>query len=598
MSSYWVASDKVPVEQKSVRIPSENGTNFIAGQEIRIRIDPSLKFFNPASTYLEASVKITPPTYKATPSGSSTLPSPTRLQLDAETGFQSLCRSVRIHDNNGVLLEEIDNYNSMVAVKYDYHTNQSLRNKRALTEGSTVYDSASRGDQGGTKTHANNCLNNPYSRLPVQTVAGESNASLSASDFVTAKVCMPLHTGIMSNSAIFPNMLLGGITITILLEDSRNAFRQLDTVMEKRRLVCNPQFRGTTIAGASVPTNGSFNQIILQQNNSQHTDVSQCPFVVGEKLGAVEYGAGAGKDELREIVFKNASGVPEISSITKSGDYLVVTLNASVEITGAGMGTFADTAPQTIFFYSRSVADATNYDCSYAVSDVNLIVQEVNAGAQYESAMMKKMKEGGKIQYDFLSTTTYKYSQLASDRVANIRLPLNNMRCKSILCVPTDATIYTQQQVINASDTYKIRTENFANPDYYLRSNRPNLVGISDHVTDYQWLYDGKLQPSRRVPLNKTSSTTSIDAQALIELDKSLSMAGITGHSMAKFNENFVIGRALALGDGVYDARGKDFSLQINYNEATAPTRNKLWLSFVYHIRRIELDGNSVQVIV
>eukprot|EP01047_Picozoa_sp_COSAG01_P073910 COSAG01_NODE_12185_length_1784_cov_1.468843_5_plen_55_part_01 len=54
--SYWVASDKVPIKQKSVRIPAENGTNYIANQEIRIRIDPSCKFFNPSATYLEASV--------------------------------------------------------------------------------------------------------------------------------------------------------------------------------------------------------------------------------------------------------------------------------------------------------------------------------------------------------------------------------------------------------------------------------------------------------------------------------------------------------------------------------------------------------------
>ena len=100
--SYWVASDKIPIQQKSVRIPAENGTDYIAGQEIRLRIEPTLKFFNPSETYLEANVLIKPPTYSA--SGIDNLPCPTRLFLDAETGFQSLCRSVRVHDSNGVLL--------------------------------------------------------------------------------------------------------------------------------------------------------------------------------------------------------------------------------------------------------------------------------------------------------------------------------------------------------------------------------------------------------------------------------------------------------------------------------------------------------------
>ena len=585
--SFWVASDKIPVKQKSVRIPAENGTDYIAGQEIRIRVDPTLKFFNPSATYLEATVKITPPTYDATPSGSGTGASPTRIQLDAETGFQSLCRSVRIHDNNGVLLEEIDNYNTMVALKYDYQTNLSLKNKRALTEGSTVYDSSSRGTKGGYKTDYNNTLNNPYSR-------DDKSASLVAGDFVDAKVCIPLHTGIMSNDRIFPNVLMGGITITILLEDNRNSFRMLDTVQQHRILPCNPLFHGTNTAGASVVANGSFNTIVLKKDNSQHTTIEQCPFSVGEVLGMTRVSVGAGSDEIVDVAFQNASGNPEISAIAMDGEFIKLTLNASVEINGSGIQN-----TEATFIWSNSVNKATNYDCSYTVSDVNLIVQEIDAGSQYESTMMRKMKEGGKIQYDFMSATVYKYSQLSSDRVANIRLPLNNERCKSILCVPTDASIYTQKEVLNASTTYKIKTNEVHNaPNVYLRSNRPNLEGIVDHVSDYQWLYDGKLAPSRRIPLSKTATTDSIDAQHLIELDKALSMAGITGHSMSKFNQNFVIGRALALGDGVYDARNKDFSLQINYNETTAPTKSKLWLSYVFHIRRIEISGDSVSVIV
>ena len=67
---------------------------------------------------------------------------------------------------------------------------------------------------------------------------------------------------------------------------------------------------------------------------------------------------------------------------------------------------------------------------------------------------------------------------------------------------------------------------------------------------------------------------------------------------MARFNKNFLIGRALALGDAVYDARNKDFSLQVNYETATAPAFNKLWLSFVSHIRSIQISGNSVSVVI
>ena len=587
--SYWIASNKSPVQQRSVSIPAENGTDYIAGQEIRIRIDPSLKYFDPSRTFLEFFTKVVPPTYSA--DGTDNLPCPTKLQLDTEIGGQVLCRSIRIHDNNGTLLEEIDNYNTMVAMKYDYHTNDSLRGKRALCEGSSYYNSDYRGTRGSTKSYANNVDENTYFRV---STADPINASWTSADFVNAKCCLPLHTGILGSDRVFPNHLLGGITITILLEDNNRVFRQVDSAMRFRRLTLNPMFNqansyaGGTVPNASVKTNGSFVAFDFKQENSVAGVPSTCPFVVGEKLGFQRQVTG------NASVIAFAGDKPVIKEITMNGDYVMVELNASVTVNGKGMENTED-----IFVFSDSVADATTYDPTYTVTDVNLICQEVIPTPADESKMMNMLKEGGTLNYDFLSATTYKYSQLSSDRVANIRLPLNNSRAKSIICVPTDANVYTSKENINASLTYKVcQLENMNASNFYLRSNRSGLVGISDNVTDYQWLYSGRLQPNRRVPLTKVSSDTSIDAQHILELDKALSQAGITAHSYQAFNQNFIIGRALALGDSVYDARNKDFSLQINYNQTTAPSKNKLWISYVFHLRRIQIQNGNINVIV
>ncbi len=594
--SYWVASDKIPIQQKSVRIPAENGVNYIANQEIRIRIDPSLKFFNPTETYLEANVLIKPPTYSA--SGIDNVACPTRLQLDAETGFQSLCRSVRVHDSNGVLLEEIDNYNTMVSVKYDYQTNQSLRNKRAMTEGSNTHMIETRGTEGSGVSVANNFYNSQYSEI---TEGAPFSASWTAANFVKAKVCIPIHTGIFSNDKIFPNMLLGGITLSILLEDNNRVFRQMDSVMQMRRLTLNPVFKdaiGHAGVNASVKPNASFVSFRCKQENSNAILANTCPFVVGEKLGFQRYVTGnASVVAFKAFGVGAGKGFPVIKTIDVDTNDIKITLNTAVEVDGKGM----DSTTESIMVYSQSVSDATNYDVTYEVSDVNLIVQEVMPGAAYESSMMKKMKEGGVINYDFMSVSTYKYSQLASDRIANIRLPINNSRCKSIICVPTSAEVLTTKEAINASLTYVIRkepTDKRTTPNFYLRSNRSGLEGIIDEVSSYQWLYDGRLQPNRQVSLKKMATTKSIDAQWTIETDKALSQAGITGHSYDRMTSNFIIGRALALGDAVYDARNKDFSLQVNYEETTAPAKNKLWLSYVYHIRSIQISGNSVSVVI
>ena len=52
--------------------------------------------------------------------------------------------------------------------------------------------------------------------------------------------------------------------------------------------------------------------------------------------------------------------------------------------------------------------------------------------------------------------------------------------------------------------------------------------------------------------------------------------------------------RALALNKGVYDTRNKDFSLQVNYGNAT--TKNKLWNNYVFHLRRINIRGDNISV--
>jgi hypothetical protein len=594
---YFRAMSKEPVLQKSIRIPSQNGLDYVAGQEIIIKIDPNLKYFDPSQTYLEGKVKINAPTYTAQPHGGVSVAgaTPTRLQLDAETGVQCLCRTIRIMDSNGVELEAIENYNTMVSFMYDYQTNDSMKNKRALTECSGFNNTDHRGTEGSSKTVGNNLELNPFYE---NEEGATTNASWTDANFIDAKFAIPLNTGIFgAESKAFPNAMLGGIQISILLEDTNRVFRQVDSVQRFKRLTLNPLFLDAKEYGAatyaSVPNNGSFNTFRLASKNSQHSNPQQCPFVIGEKLGFQRYVAGSAS----VVAFQSASGVPVVKEISMNDNFIQIELNASVEINGKGM----DDSVQDIYVFSQSVSDATSYEPTYTVSDVNLIVQEITPSAKVESQMMSALKSGGKMVYDFMSVRNYKSSQLSTDRVFNMRLPLMESKAKAIFAIPTDGTVYTSQQNINASETYKIAVNelNVANPDFYLRSDRSGLVGCIDYLSDYQWIYNGRLQPNRKVETSKISNSTSINGQFIHELDKALSSARIFGHSLSKFNKNFCVPRALALGNGAYDARGKDFVLQLNYNETTAPTKNHLWMNFVYHIRTIEIEANgNVRVIV
>ena len=199
------------------------------------------------------------------------------------------------------------------------------------------------------------------------------------------------------------------------------------------------------------------------------------------------------------------------------------------------------------------------------------------------------------MNYDFLSHTNYKSSQGATDYVAHIRLPLNHSRAKSLLMVPVDATIRTAKNVLEA-DACAVDTLSLQNTAFQNHSQRPGITGVTDALQNYQMFYDGQLTPSRRVDVSKTSALTGTSQQHLIELEKALVMGGIIPFSFKKHYANFCIGRALSLQSGVYDTRGKDFNLQLEYQANAIKGNNlpKLWNCFCAHIRRIVISGDSL----
>jgi len=151
MSLYWRADDTVRVGETKISIPSENGLEYSPGQKIQIFVDSSTKFMDGKETYLEFDFKI------SLPSGVS----PTRLQLD-KMGGNALINNIRVYDGTrGNLLEEINAYDCMCAVSYDYNTDKNMKNLRALREGGAVHQPANRGTNGTSISDKNNTLTNP-----------------------------------------------------------------------------------------------------------------------------------------------------------------------------------------------------------------------------------------------------------------------------------------------------------------------------------------------------------------------------------------------------------------------------------------------------
>jgi len=594
MSSFFVSSDRIQVGQTDISIPSENGLDYRPGGRIELYVPPTSKFVDLSQSKLKMNVSLAIPTVNAA-NGAQ------RVQLDAQTGLHSLIRSIRIFSGRKtVLLEEIEGYDILTALRFDYETNDNLKAARGLTEGATTYDQSTRGTEGTTKTIQNNVTSNPY----FMKVVGNPTLSTSFAttdedyDFKVAKGELHLNTGLFRSQAVFPALLTDGIFIEILLQDAKKVFRSLDGTNRNRRLKLCPEFHSTNGSDGDRATSGSLQSgsatstIYLSRANNQ-TNVENCGFVVGEDvtLCTPDYDGTSGSLNASSAKIKSI----EIDrAITDSSDKIKVTLHANVSNT---MGFDINGSGEALVISNNAEAATGGYNCTYTVSDVELIVKQIQVPDGYEQSMMTMMKEGGTMNYDYRTFTNYRYSQLKGDNVANVRLPLIESRATSILCVPTDAKSYNNREMLSCSATYLINTES---DDVRNFSTRSGITGISDGLQEYQFIYDGKINPSRKVDVSKISAKNSISQQWCIEAEKSLAMADIEPLSFRAFQENFFIGRALALGkNAVYDARGKDFNLQVEYTDATNPqTKDKLWNNFVSHLRRLEIKNGGLSVMV
>jgi hypothetical protein len=591
--SYWKADDSVRVGETKISIPSENGLDYSPGQKIQLFVDPSTKFMDGRETYLECDFKIKLPIGAV----------PTRLQLDKCSSV--LFKNIRIYDGSrGQLLEELSSYDSYVSVKYDYDKDRNVENMRALREGCAVYQPGNRGDNGTSQTGMANTLTNPY----FQRTSGNQSTTFTDADFLTAKLCLPLHSGIFANSqTIFPVMMTQGLYLELDLNDAPTILKQLDSVNRNVRTELAPYFH--SINGSDTADdwiNGSTHTTfyVSDTNNLGGTDrVDRFPFVVGETFNFCRTDNNGSISVMSDVM--TISEINLSSSANASEGLIEITL-----ATGRANNTptAVNLTGDQWAMYSTAVEGKASYDASYRVSNVNLVVSQVHLDPQYEKGMIQKVREGKAVEFDIQTWTNYKHSILSSDRQTNIQIFANQSRAKSMLIVPTDSSVYSTSAKISGFGGYVIKgTDQSASTqadkddqDTCLINTRSGYTGVVDYLSEIQYLIDSRRVPSRPISTKKISTRNSIDAFHIYELEKCLDNTGsIAPRSFSEYMNNFCFGRGFSAGGqkGAMDLRGKDLSVILKYQETTAPTKNKLFQTYIFGLRRLVLRDNSIEII-
>ncbi len=593
-TNYWSVDNVQQIGEQKVKIPSENGLSYTGGQKITLMVPPTVGMMDGKNSYLEFDVKLS-----AIAAGGT----PTLLQLD-EAGAGVLFKNIRIYDGTrGNLIEELNEYSNLITLRYDYDTDDSKRNLRAMEQGGTSFSIGNRSTSGATRSDRNDTLTNPYFK-PLGTGDTERSPTTQATDaqFLTVKVCVPIHSGVFSG-AVFPVAMSNGLYMEFDLQPAARVVKQLDNAVESRRLHSNPvygQILEETTGGtmASDWVNGSTTDIIFlgTDNNLVATGdanaPARVPFAIGENINLMK---------LTDGTKATLDAVCRITSISASSNGFVA-LGVETGAVGSGDVVTNSTGESLVSgewaVYSRSVCDTASYPAEYTISNFNLVVHEIVMDPSYMAGMLQKAREGKAIEFDIHSVTNYKNSLLSSDRQTSFLIHSQNSRAKSLVVQPCDSTIYTSAQLISASETYAITGSNAAGDADLLRSGRSGIVGVCDELSSVQYQINGKLVPSRPISTKKCATRLSIDAFHLYELEKTLDNAGVVPRSFRRYLENWNLGRGFATQSGAMDLRDKDLSVLLKYEETSAPAKNKIINSFVFHVRRLIMRGSGAVEVV
>ena len=574
------------IASKSTIVPSQNQLQYEAGQTIKFSIPPFMGFIDPRQSYLKFKVK-------ATCSSPAT--------FSKRCGIQSIINNLRLYDGTMAnQLENIQNYAELVAKKYHYSENDSVKNKRALLEllepTSRYYGNESN-DNDPSVCFNNSQLSRSYKTGNFNYETKESLTDVNDATPTECEVAMKLHSGILGGDRMFPAALVSGLELELdtnpagrclelwsgagVVADDGNVDANIkgscrfgiataapnsanpltsvvlnvDTVNGTAQTETAPAITAAALtAGAKVVRNGAVgaSNLVRGQNLYGWTSANPPVWKNMGKIKKVEYNGGAGAAAIELTITLDGTGA--------NGDEFQG---------GAGGGTAGPDIAKTNTCGVRKTDAIAK--CNYTLEDIELVLKTASPPASYVDKLRKQTLTDEGATYDYHSPTTYRNNVPSGESVSQINIPAMNERATAIMVLPVDNG--------KAED---LTTD--------------NLATVLDNIKDYQFIVNGRSQPTRRVECGRLNNTPALREQVqLFETEKALASSKVVVRNLNRPEDNFMFSRALARYGGVYNLRA-DGNISLRTQSAPAPTKNKLMVSYVNGLRRLRVSKNGVQV--
>ena len=211
------------VGSKSTIVPSDHQQDYRDGETMRFEVPSFMSYIDPRQSYLKFQLGIT----------NTTATNHIRLKLDPSVGAQGVIDRIRIYDGNSqIQLENLENYAEFVATKNHYTRNESIQNKRELLEGLET-----------AKLFTEGQLFNAYPETPVGQII-DASVDMNPN---TIEIAMPLHSGVLGGSSLFPVELFDGLRMEIDLNNAGKFLKNFNEVGLAADVGGTPFANGTAI---------------------------------------------------------------------------------------------------------------------------------------------------------------------------------------------------------------------------------------------------------------------------------------------------------------------------------------------------------------
>lgn len=596
-------SSNMPIENFSIVQPSTQQRQFTENNICRFSIPfNSLPFFDPHNSYLQLLME-------------SDATSKLELNGDASVLIKYLRLSV-----NGVVLEEIDEYNQLARLYNVYGHDESSRAHSAVftndsAEGGTpgLMGNQSGGD--AVVATANTMpMNTPNAPLPV------------ANGVKKVKMIVPLSCcGLFSNLEVVPLMALGdNLDVEIRFAPNSEVVklynRQASQLNGEEGNVGN--FK--TIIPVTAKTLADNENVITGNAGANATYTITMPYKGFSSTGDIPLQVGECVSLLTAIGVQNEKGVSADTDLVTDG--AGGNIGAVVKVVSiARLATAADTDAPNQLVLKIATTDATNSLLANGggtvialkkvrptnataddfppliaptitkiqYSNVELFMQKVMPPAAYVEQLKKQLASPSGFQMDIHTWTTYKSTLLVGVSNQTIEIPAYQSRAKSVLVVPR---VGQQTPALPAS------MDNVITDDAVAARPRYDFRGKHAGLADYQFQVNNGLRvPTRPVNLEvMNGSFNHLSAEHLIQITQALGSSNIGVKSIKSAKDDFIMGRQLSKYGGTTNLNSA-MRVYVNYTAAadpalTEPLAKLQPITFVNHINRIAVNASGLQV--